>query len=115
MKSLKHLNETVNTIEINGLKERLMFCFWTEKEIQDSKEIKAEWDVEENLIPFWGNWHYLFCFNQVTKEIIYLNDPRETLCTWESLEAFKKSLSYEEESDHNIDLGIIEEESFLDF
>ena len=70
--------------------------FWTWEEIQKGLELRQEWEVEESLIPFYGDWHDLFCLNENTGEIVVLNDERAVLCTWASVKDFLSCLSEKE-------------------
>ena len=70
--------------------------FWSWQEIQKGLEQRKEWEVDESLIPFYGDWHDLFCINENTGEIVALNDEREVLCAWASVKDFLSCLSEKE-------------------
>ena len=52
--------------------------------------------MDVSLIPFYGDWHDLFCLNGNTGEIVALNDEQEVLCTWTSIKDFLSCLSEKE-------------------
>ena len=52
--------------------------------------------MNASLIPFYGDWHDLFCLKESTGEIVALNDEREVLCKWASIKDFKSCLSERE-------------------
>jgi len=77
--------------------------FWSWDEIQKGLALRQEWEVDESLIPFYGDWHDLFCLDKNTGEIVALNDEREVLCTWASVKDFisclsEKEIVYDDES-----------------
>ncbi len=78
--------------------------------------MKDDWEVNKNYIPFYGNWHDLFYIDisSSTLSIIYINDDREIIHRWGTMELFVNSLQKigEGKSDTS---GIIDEESSLDF
>lgn len=74
----------------------LSLYFWSFEEIIKSLKLRADWEVGENLIPFYGDWHDLYCIDATTSKIIYINDKREIICEWQDKNYFKNSLSKEE-------------------
>ncbi len=101
LKSVDEFTLKFNTISIVGKTESLYHCFWNFDKIKKSEELKEEWDISVNLIPFYGNWHDLFCLNVENNEIVYLDDDRDVLCTWSSISDFLNSLSNVEEKPMN--------------
>lgn len=96
--------------------EKLTFlshCFWTWEEINEGLSLRTEWDVNESLIPFYGNWHDLFCLEAKTGKIVQINDDRKVIYEWDGIESFKQSLSEEEEPSNNDFSGIVDAD--LDF
>ena len=84
------------SIKENGKLVSLMLYFWEYEEILKSSRLKKDWEVDENLIPFYGDWHDLYCIELETGKVIYINDNRERVCEWEDTNSFKNSLSKEE-------------------
>ena len=66
----------------------LYLSFWTPDEIADGRGIKADWDVPEDLVPFYGDWHDLACISVATGEVSLLNEDRDTVFLWRSGEEF---------------------------
>lgn len=90
----------------------LTLNFWNWNKITASLSLRAEWDVPENLVPFYGDWHDLYCLDLETGKIFYLNDDRDVICEWTDSSAFKESLSCKEPADVGTE-GIVSVE--LDF
>ena len=96
LKEVESLNKKYASIYFNVELEALAMPFWSWQEIQAGLELRQEWEVNESLIPFYGDWHDLFCLNENTGEIVALNDEREVLCTWTSVKDFLSCLSEKE-------------------
>jgi len=96
LKQVESMNKKYASIYFNCELESLAMPFWTWEEIQAGLELRKEWEVDASLIPFYGDWHDLFCLNGTTGEIIALNDEREVLCTWTSVKDFLSCLSAKE-------------------
>ena len=96
LKQVEGLNKVYASIYFNCELESLTMPFWSWEDIQNGLEQRQEWEVDKALIPFYGDWHDLFCINTDTGEIVALNDEREVLCTWDSVKVFLKSLSEQE-------------------
>jgi len=93
LKEVDVLNHRYASIYFNVELEALSMPFWTWPEIEKGLALRQEWEVDESLIPFYGDWHDLFCLNGTTGEIVALNDEREVLCTWASVKDFLSCLS----------------------
>ena len=93
LNQVESLNKKYASIYFNCELEALTMPFWSWEEIQKGLELRQEWEVDESLIPFYGDWHDLFCLNEITGEIVALNDEREVLCTWASIKVFVSCLS----------------------
>lgn len=96
LKEVEVLNHKYSSIYFNVELEALSMPFWSWHEIQKGLELRAEWEVDKELIPFYGDWHDLFCLNGTTGEIVALNDEREVLCSWASIKEFLSCLSEKE-------------------
>ncbi len=96
LKEVEILNHKYASIYFNVELEALAMPFWSWQEIQKGLALRQEWEVDESLIPFYGDWHDLFCLNETTGEIVALNDEREVLCIWASVKDFLSCLSEEE-------------------
>ena len=96
LKEVDVLNHKYASIYFNVELEALSMPFWTWPEIEKGLALRQEWEVDESLIPFYGDWHDLFCLNGTTGEIVALNDEREVLCTWASVKDFLSCLSEKE-------------------
>jgi SMI1 / KNR4 family (SUKH-1) len=96
LKQVESLNKVYASIYFNCELESLTMPFWSWEEIQNGLEQRLEWEVDKTLIPFYGDWHELFCLNADSGEIVALNDEREVLYTWDSVKVFLSSLSEKE-------------------
>ena len=96
LNEVESLNKKYASIYFNVELEPLAMLFWSWEEIQKDLELRQEWEVDAALIPFYGDWHDLFCLNENTGEIVALNDEREVLCTWSSIKDFLSCLSEKE-------------------
>lgn len=107
-------NKNFNSIRASSGIESLAFAFWSIKEIESALEIREEWEVANSLIPFYGDWHNLFCLNldSVPMEIIEIDDDRNIRNTWHSISDFQGSLLWQDEEPEKTS-GVIESESWL--
>ena len=96
LKEAEDINRKYASIYLNCEIEPLTMPFWSWQEIQDGLALRREWEVDASLIPFYGDWHNLFCLKESTGEIVALNDDREVLCTWASIKDFNSCLSEKE-------------------
>ena len=103
LKEVVSLNKKYASIYLNCEIETLAMPFWSWEEIQNGLHLREEWEVDTSLIPFYGDWHKLFCLNESTGEILALNDAREVVCKWDSIKDFISCLSEREiEYDDNL-------------
>lgn len=96
LKEVESMNDKYASIYLNCDLESLVMRFWSWEQIQNGLSLRQEWEVDASLIPFYGDWHNLFCLNESTGEIVALNDDRIVLCRWASIEDFKSCLSERE-------------------
>ena len=96
LKEVEILNHKYSSIYFNVELEALSMPFWSWDEIQKGLELRQEWEVDKELIPFYGDWHDLFCLNGITGEVVALNDERKVLCRWASVKEFLSCLSEKE-------------------
>ena len=96
LKEVEILNHKYSSIYFNVELEALSMPFWSWDEIQKGLELRQEWEVDKELIPFYGDWHDLFCLNGISGEIVALNDDRKVLCRWASVKEFLSCLSEKE-------------------
>ncbi len=100
LKEAENINKKYASIYLNCELESLAMPFWSLEEIQNGLRLRQEWEVDASLIPFYGDWHNLFCLKESTGEIVALNENREVLCKWASIKDFKSCLS-EKEIEYN--------------
>ena len=93
LKQVESLNEVYASIYFNCELEALTMPFWAWDDIQLGLALRQEWEVDKSLIPFYGDWHDLFCLNADSGEVVALNDEREALCKWASVNVFLRWLS----------------------
>lgn len=93
LQEVESMNEKYASIYMNCELEPLTMPFWSWQEIQHGLSLRQEWEVDASLIPFYGDWHDLYCLNEGTGEIVALNDDREVLCKWASIKEFESCLS----------------------
>lgn len=106
LKEVESMNDKYASIYLNCDLESLVMRFWSWEQIQNGLSLRQEWEVDASLIPFYGDWHNLFCLNESTGEIVALNDDRIVLCRWASIKDFKSCLSEREieyDDRHQID------------
>lgn len=96
LKEVEIMNKKYASIYFNCELEPLTMPFWSWEEIQKGLDLRQEWEVDDSLIPFYGDWHDLFCLNKNTGEIVALNEEREVLCTWASIKDYLSCLSEKE-------------------
>lgn len=96
LKKVASLNEEYCSIRINGELESIGMPFWSFEEIEKGLSLREEWDIPLNLIPFQGDWHEIFCLDQNTGKVIYLNDERAIAHEWKNTQEFLRSLSKDE-------------------
>jgi hypothetical protein len=96
LKEVESLSHKYASIYFNVELEALSMPFWSWDEIQKGLALRQEWEVDESFIPFYGDWHDLFCLDKNTGEIVALNDEREVLCRWASVKDFISCLSEKE-------------------
>lgn len=77
----------------NGRSIRLNGGFWAFAEIESGLKLRRDWGISEDLVPFYGDWHDVFCLSLSTCEVIYLDDDRRTIATWRDTETFMESLT----------------------
>lgn len=105
LKEVEDMNERYASIYLNCELEPLTMPFWSWEQIQNGLSLRQEWEVDALLVPFYGDWHNLFCLKESTGEIVALNDDREVLCKWDSIKDFKSCLSEREiEYDDNLQI-----------
>lgn len=73
-------------------RESLSHSFWSQSTIEASLDLKNDWEVSASLIPFYGDWHDLFCFDSTDGTILEIDDSRATIFSWPSFADFKNSL-----------------------
>ena len=66
--------------------------FWSFEEIEAGLKIRNEWEIEDSLVPFLGDWHELLCLNLASEEVVFINDARKPLFSWPSTDEFMRSL-----------------------
>lgn len=117
LRNAEALGEKYNAIQLNNSIKSLTLPFWPIKEIEESDDMKDDWEVNKNYIPFYGNWHDLFCIDisSSTLSIIYINDDRDIIHKWEDIDSFLNALRHIPEGGYRDTSGIIDEESYLDF
>ena len=96
LKDAEKLNQQYASIFVNCELESLVMPFWSWQEIKDGLNLRKDWEVDVSLTPFCGDWHELFCLNESTGEIIILDDNRQQVCRWDSIDAFMRCLSIKE-------------------
>lgn len=96
LKSVEAFSDKYASIFVNCELEPLTMRFWSWQEIQDGLNLRLDWEVDTALIPFYGDWHDLLCLNGVSGEIVALDDNRQVVCQWASIDDFVRCLSEKE-------------------
>jgi hypothetical protein len=89
----------------------------SETEITSAHDVALDWNIKQSYVPIMGDFHDLVCLdysNNSCPEVVIINDLREELICYKSLNNFLLSLVNLPEEDMDTK-GIIEEESWLDF
>ena len=97
LQSVIRFNEEFNSIQAGSDVVPLYHSFWDENEISKAEEMKAEWGVPGRYVPFYGDWHDLFCLDRETGHVHSLDDSRTVVHSWDSISQFVRSLSNQEE------------------
>ncbi|RFA26606.1 cell wall assembly protein [Alkalilimnicola ehrlichii] len=95
LSKVEALNEYCS-IEIDTQLESIALPFWSLDEIKQGLKRREEWGVPSHLIPFQGDWHDLLCLDQDTGKVVYLNNDRDIVFSWENTQEFLNALSKEE-------------------
>lgn len=96
LKSVESFNSNYCSIKEGEDWVSLTSNFWSWDDIQKNLKMREEWNVSEAYIPFYGDWHNLYCIDCRSHKVVSLNDERHIVCEWPSREAFEKSLSEKE-------------------
>ena len=95
LKSIAEYSSGFSSIKEGDELVSLSLNFWSWEEISGSLLLREDWHITDNLIPFYGDWHDLYCIDLKSDKIFYLNDAREKVCEWNNPTEFKNSLSKE--------------------
>jgi hypothetical protein len=90
---VQEVSPTASAIRLGDAITPLYHCFWTPDEIAKGLAIKAEWDVPDDLIPFYGDWHDLLAISSLTGKILMVDDARYVTFEWEDGDAFLACLT----------------------
>jgi len=112
--SVSDFNKRFNAVRTGPSLETLCHPFWSAAEIARSLNMRADWEIPNSLIPFYGDWHTVICLDPREGTVKLLHDDREIVFTWASISEFIQSLQNEPERPIDTS-GIIESESWLDF
>jgi hypothetical protein len=110
LESVEGLNEKFNSIDLGGTVEPLSHSFWSYAEIVGaSRELRSDWEVPPQLVPFYGDWHDLLCLDEVSGAVVYMDDDRSELFRWASSGEFLAALQHrEEEPSDPAELDLVE-------
>jgi hypothetical protein len=81
-----------SAIRIGTVEEELTLSFWSWSEVEAALPMRSEWGVPLHFVPFYGDWHDLFCLNEANGHVVALNDERAVVYEWESVAEFQASL-----------------------
>jgi hypothetical protein len=116
LESVREVADAFSGLRTNDSVTPLYHHFWSPNEIARGRAIKGEWDVPEDWIPFYGDWHTLLCISITRGEIFLIDDARTTIFAWNGSDDFLSCLTTApkmEESSSTRD-GIVEDKSWLD-
>lgn len=98
LRSVEHLHDRFNAVRIGREVVPLVHPFWSYSEIRGvDANLQADWEVPSHLTPFYGDWHDLFCLDNSSGIVLYLDDDRTVLWRWNSSDEFLSSLVFEPE------------------
>lgn len=95
LRSIAARAEGFDAVRCGGAIYPLLLNFWSFAEVEASSDLRAEWGIPEQQVPFWGDWHDLLCISIESGAVTYLNDQREVVCSWDSGDEFLESLIVE--------------------
>lgn len=93
LEGVETYNSTFNAVRIGYSTSMLHHSFWGIDVIQKSGEMKQDWDIPEHLMPFYGDWHDLFCLDLRTGKLVMLDDSRNVVHEWPDIEHFAAALT----------------------
>jgi len=73
-------------------RESLSLGFWSRAEIEESLDLRSDWEIPATWIPFYGDWHDLYCFDVVNGTVLEIDDSRATTFSWPSFAEFQNSM-----------------------
>ena len=118
LESVKKVAAVSSSLRAGDTLIPLYHPFWSRDEIIKGLTIKKEWDVPDDLIPFYGDWHDVLCVSAVTGEIVLLDDERMSISIWKNGDDFLNCLSTDTINDEGSSTregsGIVEDQSWLD-
>ena len=91
LRDIEGYNTQYNAIQIGNSIESLFHSFWSIEKILKAEDMKQEWDIPDYLMPFYGDWHDVFCIDIRNNTILMLNDERQIIHQWENPNAFLSS------------------------
>jgi hypothetical protein len=110
---VERYNERFNALSSGDKTISLVHPFWSYDAINKGLALRSDWAVPAHLVPFYGDWHDLLCLNLGNGSVLMLNDQRQIVEEWASVEAFESALT-SLPGDGVDSTGIIDEESWLD-
>lgn len=114
LSSVDQFNEQYSVVCAGDLEISLQHPFWSEVEITQSGQVQDDWGLQTHFVPFYGDWHTIICLDLRDGSVRLLDDNRDSVFRWPSVDCFVKSLKLKAETPTDTS-GIIENQSWLDF
>jgi len=93
LRSIQSIAAERKGLRIGGRVQRLWSKYWSYEQILSALPLRIDWDVEENYIPFFGDWHEILCLSLLDGQIVQLDDHRNIVYSWSSTEDFIESIA----------------------
>jgi len=75
-------------LRVDGQVQRIWGKYWPYEQIISALPQRAEWGVQENYVPFFGDWHEILCLSLSDGRVVQLDDNRNIKNSWTSTEEF---------------------------
>ena len=80
-------------LRVAGSVQRLWGKYWSYEQILSGLPLRSDWNVEENYVPFFGDWHEVICLSLLDGRVVRLDNRRNIVYSWSSPEEFVASIT----------------------
>ncbi len=100
-------NDRFNAVRVGQDVQRLRHCFWSDADVTKAEAIRADWEVPNRLVPFYGDWHDLICLDMDSGRIVAIDDRRRVVADWSTPQEFADSLCSVSDEEPDGESGIV--------